>query len=200
MAGLTWNRSNPFADGLGVEVTEGLTRLGEGLLAEMEELGVALDLSHLSPLGCERALERFGGTVLASHANAAAVHHNPRNLADVVLAGIGERGGVVGLCATPAFTGPGPFDQMLARHAAHIETVAGAGSVAFGADFCDFFGPSLDAPLLPDPPDESDIALAGQPEPDRVEFYAAVLAAAGQDGGGPLAAGNAMRVLERVLG
>ena len=77
---------------------------------------MALDLSHLSPRGCELALERYGGPVLASHANAAAVFANPRNLADDVLAGVGERGGVVGLCAIPAFVGPGDPAQRLAEH------------------------------------------------------------------------------------
>jgi membrane dipeptidase len=199
MAGLTWNRANAYADGLGVEVSTGLTALGERLLGEMEELAIGLDISHLSRRGCERALDAFGGTVLASHANAAAVHASPRNLDDDVLAAIGRRGGVVGLCATPAFTGTGPFAEMLARHHAHICAVAGVEAVAFGADFCDFFGPSLEAPLLPDPPGEADLALARQPEPERATFYAEVLSAAGEPDGGPLAAGNALRVLDRVL-
>jgi microsomal dipeptidase-like Zn-dependent dipeptidase len=86
MAGLTWNRANAFADGLAEQTGAGITGLGFELLDEMGQLGMALDLSHLSPRGCELALERYGGPVLASHANAAAVFANPRNLADDVLA------------------------------------------------------------------------------------------------------------------
>src|SRR5262249_22234528 len=140
----------------------------------------------------------FSGTVLASHANADAVHHNPRNLADDVLAGIGERGGVVGLCATPVFTGPGDAAGQLARHHDHIAPVAGPSAVAFGADFRDYFGPDL-AALLPDDPDESDLALLRQPEPDRSTFYRDVLTAVGQGTDGALAWSNAMALLERVL-
>ena len=73
LIGPVWNRANAFADGVVEAAGPGLTALGERLLAEMEELGIALDLSHLSPRGCERALERFGGTVLASHSNSASV-------------------------------------------------------------------------------------------------------------------------------
>jgi microsomal dipeptidase-like Zn-dependent dipeptidase len=157
-----------------------------------------LERFQVSPLGCELALGHFGGTVLASHANADAVHHNPRNLSDEVLAAIGERGGVVGLCATPAFTGPGDAVGQLARHHDHIARVAGPPAVAFGADFCDYFGADL-AALLPDDPDETDLALLRQPEPDRATFYRDVLTAAGQESDGPLAWSNAMALLERVL-
>lgn len=198
IAGLTWNRSNAFADGLSDETGVGLTPLGRELLDEMAALGMALDLSHLSPFGCELALEQFGGMVLASHANADAVHHNPRNLADDVLAAIGERGGVIGLCATPAFTGPGDPAVQLARHHDHITRVAGPSSVAFGADFCDYFGMDL-AALLPENPDETDLALLRQPEPDRSTFYRDVLTAVGQEADGPLAWSNAMALLERVM-
>jgi membrane dipeptidase len=160
---------------------------------------MALDLSHLSPRGCELALERYGGPVLASHANASSVFANPRNLADDVLAGVGERGGVVGLCAVPAFVGPGEPARRLAQHHAHISAVAGADAVAFGADFCDFFGDGMDLPLLPEQPTDVDRLLARQAEPPRETFYAEVLLAAGQRDDGPLAWGNALRFLEGVL-
>jgi membrane dipeptidase len=195
MAGLAWNRANAFADGLTGETGAGVTPLGFELLAAMEELGVALDLSHLSAYGCERALERFTGHVLASHANAFAVHANPRNLADDVITAVGERDGVIGLCATPAFTGPGDPAARLARHHAHIAALAGSRAVAFGADF----GEDLTPPLLPDPPSDEDVGLARRPEPDRDTFYADVLAAVGEPPDGPLAWGNAIRFLERVL-
>ena len=60
MAGLTWNRANAFADGLAEQTGAGITGLGFELLDEMGQLGMALDLSHLSPRGCELALERYG--------------------------------------------------------------------------------------------------------------------------------------------
>lgn len=205
MVGLTWNGTNGFAGGVGGGETQGLTDDGRRLLGTMEELGVALDLAHLGSRSCEQALEVFEGRVLASHANAAAVHCSPRNLADDVLAAVGERAGVVGLAAIPAFTGPGDFADRLADHHAHITAVAGAGTPAFGADFCDYFGPSPGGgPLLPPDPSENDRALAATPEPPRSSFYAAVAGAverrAGPEAVAPLCHGNALRFLRAVLG
>src|SRR6185503_10481967 len=97
MVGLTWNDANAFADGVGDDRGRGITGEGWELLRRMEELGGAVDISHLAPASCAAALERFAGTVLASHANAFAEHPSPRNLADDLLAAVGERGGVVGL-------------------------------------------------------------------------------------------------------
>ena len=197
MASLTWNRANEFADGLAEDRGIGLTPLGRRLLAEMEQQGVALDLSHLTPRGCRAALDCFGSPVLASHANARAVHDNPRNLDDELLAAIGERDGVVGLCAVPAFVGSGPFAVRLAAHHRHVAERAGPGAAAFGADFCDYLGDDIGLPLLPDEPSPEDLELARRPEPPRETFYADVLAAVGGSEG--LGAGNALRFLERVL-
>ena len=58
----------------------------------------------------------------------------------------GRRDGVVGLCAVPAFMGDGDPHARLAEHHAHIVARAGAGAVAFGADFCDYFDDDLDGP------------------------------------------------------
>jgi len=202
MVGLTWNDANAFADGVGDDRGRGITGEGWELLRRMEELGVALDISHLAPAACAAALERFAGTVLASHANAFAEHPSPRNLADDLLAAVGERGGVVGLAAIPAFVGSGDYAQRLAGHHARILQVAGPAAPAFGADFCGYFEPG-DGPLLPATPTEEDRSLATAPEPPRESFYRRVCQAVGERSGpaalDPLRGQNAMRLLEAVL-
>ena len=105
----------------------------------------------------------------------------------------------MGLCAIPAFVGPGDPAQRLAEHHHHIAAVAGADAVAFGADFCGFFGDGIDPPLLPEQPSDVDTMLARQAEPPRETFYADVLSATGQPHDGALAWGNAVRFLEGVL-
>jgi membrane dipeptidase len=199
---LTWNHANAFADGVGADTGRGITAAGRRLLAQMEELGIALDLSHLAPTACRAALDVFEGTVLASHANADAVHHSPRNLSDDLLSEIGARGGVVGLAAIPAFVGAGDYAERLAAHHAHVERVAGPGAAAFGADFCAYFG-SSEGPLLAAHPSAEDESLAATPEPPREVFYdrvcEAVAARSGEAAIEPLRRGNAMHLLERVL-
>ena len=200
MAGLTWNRSNDFADGLAEDRGVGVTPLGRELLGEMERLGIALDLSHLTPRGCEVALDVFGGRVCASHANARAVERNPRNLADDVLAEVGRRGGVVGVNCIQAFLGAGdPIDRAVAHHD-HIARVAGDGAPAFGADFCEWLGGDEDdVPLLPDDATEEERAHARTPEPPRETFYADVVARVDDAARAPLAEHNALRFLGGVL-
>ena len=74
MVGLTWNAANAFADGAGEARDGGLTAAGRALVARLGELGVSLDLSHLSRRGCAEALEAATGPVLASHCLTDAVH------------------------------------------------------------------------------------------------------------------------------
>ncbi len=67
MAGLTWNRRNPYADGAAED--GGLSRLGRALVDELVELGVILDLAHASPATFAEILGRAGGApIVCSHA------------------------------------------------------------------------------------------------------------------------------------
>ena len=203
MIGLTWNRSTEFADGLAEDRGVGITPLGERLLREMADLGIALDLSHLTPRGCARALEVFDGPVLASHANAFAVYPNPRNLADDLLAEIGRRGGVVGLVGVPAFVGSPRIAESLADHHQHIAEVAGPAAPAFGADFCDFLLGGPGTPIVAEEASADDLDLAELPQLPRQSFYQNVLDTVEQRSGAaartPLAEGNAMRFLAELL-
>jgi membrane dipeptidase len=203
MIGLTWNRSNEFADGLAEDRGVGITPMGERLLREMAGLGIALDLSHLTPRGCARALEVFDGPVLASHANAFAVHPNPRNLADDLLAEIGRRGGVVGLVGVAAFVGSPRIAESLADHYERIVEVAGAQAPAFGADFCDFLLGGPGTPIVQEDATSDDLDLANLPQLPRQTFYRDVLSEverrSGPEACPPLAEGNAMRFLTELL-
>ena len=58
MAGLTWNRRNPFADGAAED--GGLSRLGRALVDELVGLGVILDLAHASPATFDEIIARAG--------------------------------------------------------------------------------------------------------------------------------------------
>lgn len=83
-----------YAGGTGTEL--GLTDLGRPLLAEMERLGVLLDLTHFSDQAFWEALEHYGGPVLASHNNCRALVPHQRQFSDEQLRVIFERDGVIG--------------------------------------------------------------------------------------------------------
>lgn len=83
-----------YAGGTGTEL--GLTELGPALLAEMERLGVVLDLTHFSDQAFWEALKRYSGPVLASHNNCRALVPHQRQFSDDQLRAIFERDGVIG--------------------------------------------------------------------------------------------------------
>ena len=84
-----------YAGGTGTEL--GFTQLGERLLAEMARLGMPLDLTHLSDQAFWQAIERFDGSVLASHNNSRALVPHQRQYSDEQLTAIFQRDGVIGL-------------------------------------------------------------------------------------------------------
>lgn len=84
-----------YAGGTGTEI--GLTELGGPLLAEMERVGVALDLSHSSDQAFWEALARYHGPVHASHTNCRALNPHQRQFSDKQIRAIVERNGVIGV-------------------------------------------------------------------------------------------------------
>ena len=74
-----------------------LTVVGQQLLPEMERLGLALDLTHMSEEACLHALDHYGGAVLASHAHSRRTADKPRLLSDAVIEAIVARDGIVGV-------------------------------------------------------------------------------------------------------
>jgi membrane dipeptidase len=195
--GPTWNRTTPFADGVLEDGGTGFTTLGRRLLDEAADAGIALDLSHLAPRAVAEALEMYRGSLFASHSNADAVHGSPRNLTDDVIRGIGERQGVVGLNFLPVFAGTAEVAAALARHAAHIERVAGPAVPACGADFMDVIaGDGLPEPRIIEAPPSP---LRDAPEPSRTTAYADLEEALGARAQAVLW-DNAVAFLRRALG
>jgi membrane dipeptidase len=86
--------SGRYAGGSGTE--EGFRAVGFALLAEMERLGIVLDVTHLSDRAFSEALDRFGGTVVASHANCRSLVPHQRQLSDLQLRQLIARDGVIG--------------------------------------------------------------------------------------------------------
>lgn len=83
-----------YAGGTSTEL--GLTELGSALLAEMERLGMLLDLTHCSDQAFWQALEQYHGLVLASHNNCRTLVPHQRQFSDDQLRAIFEREGVIG--------------------------------------------------------------------------------------------------------
>jgi len=101
----------------------------------MKELGIIVDLSHISDAGFWDVIENYDGLVIASHSNSRSVTDNPRNLTDEQAKVIAERGGVIGLNAIPSFVGLKRNLESFIKHLEYFVDLVGIDHVAFGFDF-----------------------------------------------------------------
>ncbi|MFE7935717.1 dipeptidase, partial [Streptomyces sp. NPDC057456] len=136
---LTYNHAELAGDGCLEERNAGLTMFGSKIVRRMQSLGVTVDLSHAGERTCLEALSIAQRPVIISHGNARAVCDSPRNFSDDVIRGVAATGGVIGLCAYPAFVSrdPVPTLDQLIDHAVHISELVGAQHVGLGLDFAD---------------------------------------------------------------
>jgi membrane dipeptidase len=101
---LTWNNGNDWA-GSSTDPKRGggLTPLGRRVVRRMNELGVLVDVSHVSDQTFWDVIATSTRPVIASHSSCRALAHHPRNLTDDELRAIARNGGVVGINFYPVF-------------------------------------------------------------------------------------------------
>ncbi len=98
---LTWSNTNEWADSSGdiddakIEHHNGLTDFGKQVVAEMNRLGMMVDISHVSDKTFYDAIAVSKAPVIASHSSARALTNAPRNMTDDMLRAITKNGGVV---------------------------------------------------------------------------------------------------------
>lgn len=133
---LTWNYENAlgYPNGSG----GGLKKAGFEAVAFMQELGMLVDVSHLSDRGFWDVMGTVHKPVAASHSCARSLCGHPRNLTDAQLRAIGENGGVVGVNFHAPFLRDGGVSgsvEETAHHLRHIISCAGSDAAAFGSDY-----------------------------------------------------------------
>ncbi len=137
--GLTWNRRNEAADGVGeLRTGGGLSEFGVQLVKECNRLGILIDMAHLAPAGVEDVLELSEAPVVVTHGNSHALVPFVRNLTDAQLEAIAAKGGAVGVTAVPRFLSENedraPLSALL-DHVDHMVKVMGEDGVGIGTDF-----------------------------------------------------------------
>ncbi len=145
MASLSWNRRTMMADGIAETDTGGrLTRLGVEAIGRMEQLGMVVDVSHLSRAGFFHLADIATRPFIASHSSCDAVHQHPRNLDDDQLAIIHRTGSFICLNAFGPFLAESPDVEAYLTHIQHALAHAGPLSVGLGTDFIDDVARTVD--------------------------------------------------------
>jgi membrane dipeptidase len=134
---LTYNERNPLGDGCTERTDSGLSDLGLQVIAEMNRLGIVVDLSHVGYRTSLEAIEASSAPVVFSHSNARAICDSPRNLMDDQIRAAAATGGVVGVNAFPAFVSkrPSPTVEQLLDHVDYMVSLIGDDHVGLGFDF-----------------------------------------------------------------
>jgi len=134
MMHLTYQRRNMIGDGCGEPANAGLSDFGRSVVAEMNRVGVIVDVAHCgwqTSLDAAKASER---PMVASHTTCAAVYKHFRGKPDEVIRAIADTGGYVGICCIPRFLGgKGDISSML-DHIDYVVKHFGADHVAIGTD------------------------------------------------------------------
>jgi membrane dipeptidase len=99
--GLTWNNSNLISTSAMDETTKGnnagLSEFGVSAIKRMNEVGMLVDVSHLSEQGFWDVMEISTSPIIASHSNCYALNPHYRNLSDEQIKAIAENGGYIGI-------------------------------------------------------------------------------------------------------
>ena len=134
---LAWNHRNLLADGTEEMYGAGLSEFGRQVVAEMNRLGMIVDVSHLCEASFNDVLQLSSEPVIASHSNAKAVCDHARNLSDSQLTDIKSNAGVVGINFYPYFlnnTEKASIEDVV-KHIEHICSITGEDHIGIGTDF-----------------------------------------------------------------
>lgn len=135
---LTYNNQSLLAAGCYEAEDSGVSRFGRQAIAEMNRVGMIIDMSHSSERSTLDAIELSSRPVIISHANPASFHPAKRNKSDTVLKAIAESGGLLGFSVYPFHLKDGPdctlesFCNMVADTA----ELMGIDHIGIGTDLC----------------------------------------------------------------
>jgi membrane dipeptidase len=133
---LTYNDRNLLGDGCLEPGDAGLSSLGRQVVAQMNALGIAVDLSHCGTRTTADGIAASTRPPLITHSGCREVYRHPRSKEDRELKAMANKGGVVGIYFMP-FIGPGPGAptvEVLMRQIDHAIKVCGVDHVGIGSD------------------------------------------------------------------
>lgn len=120
----------------------GLSPFGKEVVAEMNRLGMLVDVSHISDEAFYDVLKCSASPVVATHSCCRALCDHPRNMTDDMIRALADSGGVIQINFYPYFLDPGyvengnrPSYTLIADHIDHVVGLVGVDHVGIGSDF-----------------------------------------------------------------
>jgi membrane dipeptidase len=148
---LTYNSENRLGDGCKVTHDKGLTAFGTDVIARMNSIGMAIDVSHCGQRTSLDIISASKKPVLITHSNCRALAPGvARCKPDEVISAVARTGGVLGITAVRQFVrnaGNATIEDVL-NHFDHAVKLAGIEHVGLGSDFDLDAHPSYDIPGL----------------------------------------------------
>ena len=137
---LTWSNRNDIADGINEETTgSGLTLFGKQVVAEMNRLGMLVDVSHISTAGFWSVIETSTKPIIATHSNAKSLCSHPRNLNDEQIKALAQNGGLAGITFAGQFLEEDWRNACIESVYKHIDymlnLIGNDDHIGFGSDF-----------------------------------------------------------------
>lgn len=137
---LTWSNRNDIADGINEEATgSGLTLFGKQVVAEMNRLGMLVDVSHISTAGFWNVIETSTKPIIATHSNAKSLCSHPRNLNDEQIKALAQNGGLAGITFAGQFLEEDWHNACIESVYKHIDymlnLIGNDDHIGFGSDF-----------------------------------------------------------------
>jgi len=135
---LSYNNQSLLATGCYEAEDPGLTRMGKGVIKEMNRVGLVVDMSHSAERSTLEAIEASDRPIAITHANPSFWHPALRNKSDDVLKALGQSGGMIGFSLYPHHLKDKSdctlesFCEMAARAAEMI----GPERIGIGSDLC----------------------------------------------------------------
>ncbi len=133
---LTYNNRSIFGDGCLEPDNAGLSKAGLAAVQKMNELGVAIDLSHSGYRTTSEAIAASKKPVLISHSGCASIYAHPRNKPDEVMKALADKGGYFGVYLMPYLVASPtvPTREHVINHVLGALNVCGSDHVGIGSD------------------------------------------------------------------
>ncbi|MDO4534195.1 MAG: dipeptidase [Clostridium perfringens] len=136
---LTWNYENNigYPNYKYTYKDRGLKKFGLEAIERMNDLGIIIDVSHLSDGGFYDVLKYSKKPFVASHSNSRFITNHSRNLTDDMIKKLSNKGGVLGINFCSSFLGESKIAKVddMVKHIRYIRNIGGVECISLGTDF-----------------------------------------------------------------